>query len=59
MNYRVHHFHLVCSDLEQMISFMTETLGAELVERRKFGTADGATLDLAGNRINLRVARDD
>ena len=59
MKYRVHHCHLICSDLEQMITFMTETLGADLVERRKFGAADGATLDLAGNRINLRVARDD
>ena len=59
MNYRVHHYHLICSDLEQMIAFMTETLGAGLVERRKFGPADGATLDLAGNRINLRVARDE
>ncbi|MEJ2285367.1 MAG: VOC family protein, partial [Desulfobacterales bacterium] len=29
-----------------------------LVERRKFGTADGATLDLQGIDINLRVVRE-
>jgi len=42
-----------------MIGFFTETLDAKLVVRRKFGTADGATLDLDGTFINLRVARED
>ena len=46
MTYRLHHVHLVCRDLEKMIGFFEEALGAKFVEHRKFGTADGATLDL-------------
>ena len=59
MNCRYHHLHLICSDLEGMIQFFTENLDAKLVRRRKFATADGATLDLQGTMINLRVARED
>ena len=58
MNYSLHHVHLICKDLEKMIGFFEEAIGARLVEHRKFGTADGATLDLDGIDINLRVARD-
>lgn len=58
MTYSLHHVHLICRDLENMIRFFEEAIGAKLVERRKFGTADGATLDLQGIHINLRVARD-
>jgi catechol 2,3-dioxygenase-like lactoylglutathione lyase family enzyme len=42
-----------------MISFFTDVLNADLVARKKFGTADGASLDLQGTTINLRVARED
>ncbi|UCE55000.1 MAG: VOC family protein [Desulfobacterales bacterium] len=59
MQYRFHHLHLVCKDLEPMISFFTEVLNAKLVGRQKFGTADGASLDLQGTTVNLRVARED
>ena len=59
MTYRFHHLHLICKDLEKMIGFFTETLEAKLIVRKKFGTADGASLDLQGSMINLRVARDD
>ncbi len=59
MNYRFHHVHLICKDLEGMIDFFSEVLGAILVVRKKFGTADGASLDLQGTTINLRVARED
>jgi catechol 2,3-dioxygenase-like lactoylglutathione lyase family enzyme len=59
MTYRLHHIHLLCSDLEQMIDFLTQRLGASLVERKKFLNADGASLDLNGTIINLRVARED
>jgi len=59
MAYQLHHVHLLCSNLEEMILFFTDVLGARLVERKKFGTADGATLDLSGATINLRVARAD
>ena len=58
MNYSLHHVHLICKDLEKMIGFFEEAIGARLVERRKFGTADGATLHLDGIDINLRVARE-
>jgi len=34
-------------------------LGAKLIRRRKFGTADGALLDLSGTTISLRAARED
>ncbi|NWF93784.1 MAG: VOC family protein [Syntrophaceae bacterium] len=57
--YRYHHLHLICSDLERMERFFVEVLGARLVERRKFGTADGAVLDLHGTQINLRTLRTD
>lgn len=58
MECRLHHLHLVCSDLENMISFFTNTLSGKFVSFRKFGTADGAVIDLAGAPIFLRVARD-
>jgi glyoxylase I family protein len=58
MTYRLHHVHLICKDLEKMIGFFDDAMGARLVERRKFGTADGATLDLQGIDINLRVVRE-
>jgi glyoxylase I family protein len=59
MTARFHHLHLICKDLEKMIDFFMQNLGAALVRKVKFGTADGATLDLGGTLINLRVARID
>jgi len=59
MSYRFQHVHIVCKDLEEMIRFFTEVLEAKLIDRRKFGTADGASLDLDGATVNLRVARED
>ena len=56
MKYHFHHVHLLCSNLENSIDFFTGKLGASLVEHKKFGTADGATLDLNGTMVNLRVA---
>ena len=58
MSFQFHHVHLVCSDLEEMIRFFTEKFGATLKQRKKFGTADGAVLDLDGTQINLRIARE-
>jgi catechol 2,3-dioxygenase-like lactoylglutathione lyase family enzyme len=58
MEYRLHHFHLICSNMDTMINFFTNTLGGKFVSFRKFGTADGAVIDLAGAPIFLRVARD-
>ncbi|MBW2480072.1 MAG: VOC family protein [Deltaproteobacteria bacterium] len=59
MSYRFHHVHIVCKDLEKMVRFFTDVLEASLIDKRKFGTADGASLDLNGTTINLRVARED
>ncbi len=59
MEYRLHHFHVICSDLDKMINFFTKTLGGKFISFRKFGTADGAVIDLDGAPIFLRVARDD
>ena len=59
MTYRFHHVHIICKDLEKMVRFFTEVLAAKLIDRRKFGTADGACLDLNGTTVNLRVARKD
>jgi len=59
MSFRFHHVHIICKDLEKMIGFFTEGLGGDLVRRKKFGTADGASLDLQGTTINLRIARAD
>jgi len=59
MSFRFHHVHIICKDLEKMIGFFTEGIGADLVRRKKFGTADVASLDLQGTTINLRVARAD
>ena len=59
MPYRFHHVHIICKDLEKMIGFFSEVLAARLIDRRKFGTADGASLDLDGTTVNLRVARED
>ena len=58
MTYSLHHVHLICKDLEEMIHFFKEAIGARFVEHRKFGTADGATLNLQGIDINLRVVRE-
>ena len=57
MGFRFHHLHLICKDLENMIGFFTGALGARLVERKQFGGADGAVLDLAGTDISLRKAK--
>ena len=59
MNLKYHHIHLVCSDLEQTIHFFGDVMGATLMGRKKFGTADGAMLELAGTNIFLRVKRID
>lgn len=59
MKYFFHHVHLLCSNLENTISFLRDHLGATLVTHKKFGGAEGATMDLNGTTINLRVAKDD
>jgi len=58
MSFQFHHVHLICSDLEEMIRFFTEMFGAKLSGRKKFGSAEGATLDLNGTHIYMRMARE-
>ena len=41
------HIHQFCRHLEPMVSFWTEAFGAELVEYRKMGQANGAELKLS------------
>jgi catechol 2,3-dioxygenase-like lactoylglutathione lyase family enzyme len=55
MKFNFHHVHLLCSDLEATIGFFRDVLGASVVRYAKFGGADGATLNLHGTTINLRV----
>jgi catechol 2,3-dioxygenase-like lactoylglutathione lyase family enzyme len=59
MSFCLHHVHIICKDLEKMIGFFTNDLKANLIRRKKFGTADGASLELQGAGINLRVAKAD
>ena len=42
-----------------MIRFFTEVLEAKLIALKKFGTADGASLDLQGTTVNLRVRKEE
>jgi catechol 2,3-dioxygenase-like lactoylglutathione lyase family enzyme len=58
MGYRLNHIHLVCRDLQEMIDFFTDNFGAKLTAMKKFGGAEGASLDLGGTVINLRVAQE-
>ncbi|MDX9861128.1 MAG: VOC family protein [Rhodospirillales bacterium] len=57
IHFKFHHLHLVCQDLEAMIAFWTAALGGQLVERRRFGSAEGATLEVDGIRVNLRLSK--
>ena len=59
MKYRFHHFHIICSNLDEMENFFKEVLGAKFLKRLRFGTADGSLLDLDGVSIYLRVPRED
>jgi hypothetical protein len=42
----LHHTHILCRDLEPMLAFWIEAIGAKLVRRRKFFADDGAELDV-------------
>ena len=56
MNYKYNHFHLLVSDLDKTIGFLTNDIGAKLIAKKKYAGADGAALDLNGIAINLRLA---
>lgn len=48
------HVHVVCKDLQPMIDFWVNCLGATLEEFRKFGGADGAALNM-GSTTKLYI----
>jgi catechol 2,3-dioxygenase-like lactoylglutathione lyase family enzyme len=58
MTYQLHHIHLLCRNLGETVKFFSEILGAKFVDWRKFQNADGATLDLNGTNIYLRLTRE-
>ncbi len=58
MGYKLNHIHLVCRDLQEMIDFFVHNFEAKLVAMKKFGGVDGATIDLSGTTINLRVSQE-
>lgn len=51
------HVHLLCRDLEPMLQFWTEALGASIVRRRNFGDEPGAELSLGSQDVLLYVRR--
>ncbi|MBN1315420.1 MAG: VOC family protein [Anaerolineales bacterium] len=58
MDYTFHHLHLICSNLDQMIDFMTGVLGATLKVRKMMGPTEGAIIDISGTEIYLRPPRE-
>jgi len=55
MHCQLDHVHIVCRDLDNMIRVFTGDFGARLIGMKIFGGVDGASLDLGGTLINLRV----
>lgn len=55
MQCELDHVNIVCQDLSQVIKFFIENLGAKLIAMKIFGGVEGASLDLGGTLINLRV----
>ncbi len=50
------HVHFICNDLQPMIDFWVDGLGATFEQYRKFGAADGAVLDLNSvTKLYLKV----
>lgn len=57
MSIRVHHIHLLCSDLEQTEQFFIQKFGARSEGNKTFGGAPGSILDLNGTKIYLRTSK--
>ena len=57
MPFRLHHIHLLCSNLEQTEQFFIQRLGAQMEQRTSFGGALGSMMDLNGTKIYLRTAK--
>ncbi len=57
--FKINHLHIICQDLQNMIEFWTNGLGARFKEYRSFGPADGAVLMVDTLQVNLRVPKED
>lgn len=57
MSFKLHHIHLLCSDLDQTEQFFIEKLEAVTEDRRIIGGVPGVILDLGGTKIYLRGAK--
>jgi catechol 2,3-dioxygenase-like lactoylglutathione lyase family enzyme len=58
MAYGLHHIHIITGDLQQMMDFFRECFDVKEIAKAKFGAADGASFELDGVTINLRVANE-
>ena len=47
------HIHVNCSDLKAMIDFWVKGFSARMEEFRKFGTLEGAVLDIGAGQAKL------
>lgn len=54
MKFTFHHAHILASDLNVMVAFLVDALGATVVRYRKFRAANGVILDLNGAHIYIR-----
>ena len=52
--YTLAHLHVICRDMEKMIRFWSEALGAEFVEYRTFGDDPGAIMRFGGLEIYFK-----
>ena len=52
--YTLAHLHVICRDMEKMIRFWREALGAEFVEYRTFGDDPGAIMRFGGLEIYFK-----
>ena len=58
LDYQFHHIHLLCSDLDATERWLTEGLGAQVVERRDSRGVPGVVVNLGGANALLRPARE-
>lgn len=52
------HIHIICENLETMISFFINILGGKLVDRKPYGGSCGAKIKLGEGIVCLRLPKD-
>ena len=55
MKYEFSHVHILCADLEPVLTFLTEAFGAEIVRRRMIGTVPMPGADVKIGAIMLYI----